>query len=133
MSQIRGYNNDSGMINTRMNGMTQYSSPVLLFNGINSREQKFYVNPENVDRLLETMNHEEPENSKSEFDIPDMPNKDLGDGGFENRYDVRPQTEPRRLNLPSEFKKLASGDIGSMPLKENKQNDPFKRFISKLK
>jgi len=133
MSQIRGYNNDSGMINTRMNGMTQYRSPVLLFNGINSREQKFYVNPENVDKLLETMNHEEPKNSKSEFDIPDIPNRDLGDGGFENRYDVRPQTEPRRLNLPSEFKKLAFGDIGNMPLKENKQNDPFKRFISKLK
>jgi hypothetical protein len=133
MSKIRGYNNDSGMIYTQFNGLQQYSTTHPMF-PINKQDQDYYVNPNNVKIMLETMNDEEPDETVSRFKIPEFENGDLADGGFVNRVNTKPQVEPIRLTIKSDIKKLVSGNIGDLPLSEGpKEDNPFKKFISRLK
>ena len=53
-SNHRGFNNDSGLIYTRQNGMTQYEGKPIF--GITQLPTPTYVNKQNIEQLLKSMN-----------------------------------------------------------------------------
>lgn len=53
-SNHRGFNNDSGLIYTRQNGMTQYEGKPIF--GITQLPTPTYVNKQNTEQLLKSMN-----------------------------------------------------------------------------
>lgn len=138
-SNVKGSNNNSGLMYTRFNGMSQYKVNPLL--PIWSAPQAKYVNKKNEDELLETMNDEGEgmDINKTGPERPkDIPNEDIMDGGFKNVGKVTVQT---KLDIipNNNAGRLASGDIVGLtttpsepPRGETKEMKSFDRFLSTI-
>ena len=140
-SKVRGSNNSSGILYNEMNGMRQYKSKEILYP--RSRNiYPMYENTRNIETLLKTGN-----DGKSFFNkgglskIPDIPNKDLEDGGFKNKGNVMNQSDgkTKRIKVSKEAKLLASQAISKLPItpqqrteKEQKTLNKFNSFLSSL-
>ena len=140
-SQVRGYNNSSGILYNEMNGMRQYKSKDILYPR-STNVYPMYENTRNVETLLKTMN-----DGKSFFNkgglskIPEVPNKDLQDGGFKNKGNVIAQDDgkPKRITVTKEAKRLAAGSIQKLPItpeqrttEEMKTLKKFNSFLASL-
>ena len=140
-SRVRGYNDSSGILYNEMNGMRQYKSKEILYPR-SSNVYPMYENTRNVEALLRTGN-----DGKSFFNkgglskIPEVPNKDLQDGGFKNKGNVIAQDDgkPKRITVTKEAKRLAAGSIQKLPItpeqrttEEMKTLKKFNSFLSSL-
>lgn len=139
LSYINGYNNRSGLIYNHMNGLKQYTLKEKI-NPIPSNVYPKYENQSNVNNLLRTMNDGLKINNKNGNEkIENIPNKEIDDGGFKNRFKVEPQTRPVKLNISKKAQKLASSDITELPIEntklqpmENAQLNKYDKFLSNL-
>ncbi len=139
LSYINGYNNRSGLIYNHMNGLKQYTLKEKI-NPIPSNVYPKYENKSNVNNLLRTMNDGLKINNKNGNEkIENIPNKEIDDGGFKNRFKVEPQTRPVKLNISKKAQKLASSDITELPIEntklqpmENAQLNKYDKFLSNL-
>lgn len=139
LSNINGYNNRSGLIYNHMNGLKQYTLKEKI-NPIPSNVYPKYKNESNVKNLLRTMNDGLKINNKNGNEkIENIPNKEIDDGGFKNRFKVEPQTKPVKLNISKKAQKLASSDITELPIEnsqlqpmENAQLNKYDKFLSNL-
>ena len=141
-SKVRGYNDSSGILYNEMNGMRQYKSKEILYPR-SSNVYPMYENTRNTELLLSTMN-----DGKSFFNkgglskIPEVPNRDLQDGGFKNKGNVIEQNDgkkPKRITVTKEAKRLAAGAIQKLPItpeqrttEEMKTLKKFNSFLSSL-
>ena len=139
-SKVLGYNNSSGILYNEMNGMRQYKSKERLYPR-SSNVYPMYENTRNVETLLKTMN-----DGKSFFNkgglskIPEIPNRDLEDGGFKNKGNVATQDDrPKRLTVSKEAKRLTAGAIQKLPItpeqkttEDMKTLQKFNSFLSKM-
>ncbi len=126
LSFINGYNNRSGIIYNHMNGIKQYSLDKKI-NPIPSNVYPEYKNEVNVKNLLKSMNDGLKINNKNgNKKIENIPNKEIDDGGFKNRFKVEPQSKPVKLNISKKAQKLASSDIKDLPI-ENTQLQPIEK------
>ena len=139
-SKVLGYNNSSGILYNEMNGMRQYKAKERLYPR-SSNVYPMYENTRNVETLLKTGN-----DGKSFFNkgglskIPELPNRELEDGGFKNKGNVMEQDDtPKRLTVTKEAKRLAAGAISKLPItpeqrttEEMKTLQKFNSFLSKM-
>lgn len=139
-SNVLGYNNSSGILYNEMNGMRQYKGKERLYPR-DSNVYPMYENTRNVETLLKTMN-----DGKSFFNkgglskIPELPNRNLEDGGFKNKGKVIEQDDqPKRIKISKEAKRLASQAVSKLPItpeqrttEEMKTLNKFNSFLSKL-
>ena len=140
-SKVRGYNNSSGILYNEMNGLRQYKSKDILFPR-STNVYPMYENTRNTEALLKSMN-----DGKSFFNkgglstIPEIPNKDLSDGGFKNQGNVSTQDDgkPKRIKVSKEAKRLSQGAISKLPItperrtsNEIKTLNKFNSFLQKL-
>ena len=122
-----------------MNGLKQYTLKEKI-NPIPSNVYPKYENKSNVNNLLRTMNDGLKINNKNGNEkIENIPNKEIDDGGFKNRFKVEPQTRPVKLNISKKAQKLASSDITELPIEntklqpmENAQLNKYDKFLSNL-
>jgi hypothetical protein len=139
LSNINGYNNRSGLIYNHMNGLKQYSVKEKI-NPISSNVYPKYKNESNVKNLLRTMNDGlKISNKNGNEKIENIPNKEIDNGGFKNRFKVEPQTKPVKLNISKKAQKLASSDITELPIENNQlqpiekaQLNKYDKFLSNL-
>ena len=140
-SKVRGYNDSSGILYNEMNGLRQYKNKNIMYPK-SSNAYPMYENKNNVSKLLKSGNDgDDFFNKKGEEKIPDIPNKNLEDGGFKNINNVIEQTKkPIRIKISKKAKKLASSDITELFIqptektsKEMQNIKKFDKFISNLK
>ena len=140
-SKVRGYNDSSGILYNEMNGLRQYKNKNIMYPK-SSNVYPMYENKNNVSKLLKSGNDgDDFFNKKGEEKIPDIPNKNLEDGGFKNINNVIEQTKkPIRIKISKKAKKLASSDITELFIqptektsKEMQNIKKFDKFISNLK
>jgi hypothetical protein len=139
LSKVRGYNDSSGILYNEMNGMRQYASATPMF-PVSHNVYPVYKNIENVDAILRTGNDGKTFFNKGGMKkIPDIPNKNLSDGGFKNRVNVKPQSGPSRIKVTQEAKRLAGTAINKLPItpeektsEDQKTLNKFNNFIKSL-
>tara|TARA_R100000988_G_C4003870_1_gene171057 strand:+ start:1166 stop:1663 length:498 start_codon:yes stop_codon:yes gene_type:complete len=116
-SNIKGYNNNSGLLYRCYNGLAQYKVEPMYPSW--SAPQAKYRNEKNEEELLDTMNDgEEFFNKGGQEEIGTIMNKNLQDGGFKNKGNVEEQTTKKqnfRLKIPKKAKILAERNVGGLP------------------
>ena len=138
LSNLRGSNNQSGLLYRSMNGLRQYQGdkPFLpinpVFNG------NLYQNPTNINFLDKTMRDGKDDSVKGgKKKIPDFRNVNLEDGGFLNRGNTMTQTpQGGSLKIPEKYKKLSKGEISGLPIQKDEEmtkqeKSQYSKFLSK--
>jgi len=147
LSNVRGYNNASGLLYNTMNGLRQYQAKQHLY-PIYSNPYPMYSNPENVKDLLRTGRDGKIYKNKDGKDkIPKIPNSNLQDGGFLNIQKTIEQENPTRLKISKKAmqlsksyqkgRKLSKSDINDSPSEtftseDKKMLNKFNSFLNKL-
>lgn len=137
LSNLRGANNQSGLLYRSMNGLRQYrgNKPFLpinpTFNG------NLYENPTNISFLEKTMRDGKTDGIKGgKKKIADFRNVNLEDGGFRNIGETMTQTPKKGgLKIPEKYKDLSKGEISGLPIQKEeqmskKEESQFSKFLS---
>jgi hypothetical protein len=135
-SQVRGYNNRSGVLYNEINGLRQFRSKNILYPR-SENATAMYENTRNTELLLSSMN-----DGKSFFNkggmskFPDLPNRDLSDERFKNKGNVKTQTKEKnpinKLVISKEAKILAKKSVRNLPINKTTESTAQQKTLNKF-